>query len=72
MVELLLQDDIIEERGMPDNQRTEKHLVEPNTGVVLRLLGHASEVFSGTSDYHRWTEDFALAGSVNVRNYVRN
>ena len=72
VVELLLQDDIIEERGMPDDQRSIKHMIEPNTWVVLKLLGHASDVFSGTSDYHRWTEDFALAvegrGGVHMRN----
>ena len=35
VVDLLLQEDIIEERGMPDSQRSIKHMVEPHTGVVL-------------------------------------
>ena len=71
MVELLLADEIIEEQEVPDDQRIEKHYIEPNTGVALLLSGHTSEVFSGTSQSHRWTEDFAMAvegrGGVTVR-----
>ena len=59
VAEQLLADDIIEESEVPDNQRMMKHYIEPLMGVALLLSGHVSEVFGGTSQTFKWTEDFA-------------
>ena len=61
VVALLLQEQIIEEKNLPEYQRSIKSMQEPTTGVILKLSEHAAEVFSGTSDHYQWTQDFAIA-----------
>ena len=41
---------------------------EPTMGVILKLSEHTAEVFSGTSDYYRWTQEFAIADEENLGN----
>ena len=68
VVALLLREQIIEEKNLPVHQRSIKSMQEPTMGVILKLSEHAAEVFSGTSDYYHWTQDFAVAVEENLGN----
>ena len=68
VIDKLLRDRIIEEKHLPAYRRSLKSVQEPTTGVILQLSEHASEVFSGTSDYYRLTEDFVVAVEERLEN----
>ena len=68
VINQLLSDSIIEERNLPAYKRSHRSLQEPITGVILQMSEHASEVFSGTSDYYCWTHDFRVSVEGRMEN----
>ena len=68
VINKLLSDNIIEERNLPTYKRSLRSVQEPITGVILQMSEHASEVFSGTSDYYCWTHDFRVSVEGRMEN----